>query len=68
MQNSLSRPYAKTYTISKYKTKLYNSKLLRMQKSSPIQLCDQFPESIEPHASSVYIARFSVVVSNLYHM
>ena len=37
-------------------------------KNSPIQLCEQFPESIEPHASSVYINRLSVVVCNLYHM
>ena len=37
-------------------------------KNSPIQLCEQFPESIEAHASSVYIDRFSVAVCNLYHM
>ena len=37
-------------------------------KNSPLQLCEQFPESIEPHASSVYIDRFSVVVYHLCHM
>ena len=37
-------------------------------KKSLIQLCEQFPESIEPHASSVYIDRFSLVVCHLYHM
>ena len=37
-------------------------------KNSPIQLCEQFPESIEHHVSFIYINMFSVVVCNLYHM
>ena len=40
-------------------------KIATYAKNSPMQLCEQFPESIEPRASSVYINSFSVVVCNL---
>ena len=66
MQDSLNLPKHILLASLKQHVKL---KLLRMQKTHQYKLlCEQFPESIEAHASSVYIDRFSVVVCNVYHM
>ena len=65
MQDSLNMPKLILLANIKQHVKL---EIAMYAKNSPIQLCEQFPESIEPHASSVYINRFSVVVCNLYHM
>ena len=65
MQDSLNMPKLILLANIKQHVKL---EIAMYAKNSPIQLCEQFPGSIEPHASSVYINRFSVVVCNLYHM
>ena len=66
MQDSLNMP--KLILLANIKQHVKFEIAMYAKKDSPIQLCEQFPESIEPHTSSVYNNRFSVVVCNLYHM
>ena len=68
MQDSLNMP--KLILLANIKQHVKFEIAMYAKKTSPIQqlLCEQFPEYIEPHASSVYIDRFSVVVCNLYPM
>ena len=58
MQDSLNMP--KLILLADIKQHV-TFEIATYAKNSPIQRCEQFPESIEPHASSVYINRFSVV-------